>query len=209
MLLIASGCEKKQDWKTKESDRSAIVVAGEKMTLHTGTVGSGKHQSEASYVLVDAHNPGATPLSVTLTGVFLDAQNQMVGKLERQSLRIEPGGTTTFALVDDQRGAHPTATGATIEVTSAVELDYPEQILITDLHEYKDGDRVVVKAFVKNTVGRIGKALVFATFYGKDGRPMQRPSTLFTLERHARRGVQFVGPDGSVRATMAIGDVVY
>jgi hypothetical protein len=179
------------------------------MTLHTGTVGEGEHQSNASYVLVDAHNPGDKRLSVTLSGVFLDAQDQVLGKPERQSLRLEPGGSKTFALVDDQQGAHPTATGATIEVTSAVELDYPEQIIITDFHEYKDGDRVVVKAYVKNTVGRIGKALVFATFYGADGRPMQRPSTLFTLERHAKRGVQFVGPDGSVRATMSIGDIVY
>jgi hypothetical protein len=211
-LLVAAssaGCEK-ETWKPKEADRRLILVAGEKMTLHTGKVGeAGEHQSEATYVLVDAKNPSDKELSVTLGGVILDATGAVLGKLERQSLRLGPGDSKTFALVDDAQGAHPTATGATIEVSSAVELDYPEQIVISDLHEYPDGDRIVVKAYVKNTVGRIGRAVVFATFYGEDGRPMQRPSTLFTLERHAQRGVQFVGPAGSVRATMAIGDIVY
>ncbi len=207
-LAHTSACEK-ETWKPKEADRSQIQVFGEKMTIHTGSVGEGEHQAEASYVLVDAQNPGDKQLSVTLTGSLLDANDKVLGTLDRQSLHLAPGQLKTFALVDDHQAAHPDATGATIEVSSAVELDYSEQIIITDLHEYKDGDRVVVKAYIKNTIGRIGKVLVFATFYAADGRPMKRPSTLFTLERNAQRGVQFVGPDGSVRATMSTGDIVY
>jgi hypothetical protein len=179
------------------------------MTLHTGSVGSGEHESVATYVLVDATNPGGQDLSVTLGGSFVDATGRDLGTMERQSLRIPAGGTRTFALVDGEQASHAEATAATIEVTSAVKLDYPEQVTITDLHQYEDGERIVVKAYVQNTVGRIARALVFATFYDSQGRPMQRPSTLFTLERNARRGVQFVGPSGSVRATMSVGDVVY
>ena len=179
------------------------------MTVHAGLVGTGKYEKRATYVLVDAANPGDIDLSVTLGGQFLDQDNQVVGQIARQSLRIPAKGTRTFALVDDQREAHASATGATIEVTSAVQLDYEEQITITDLHEYQDGDRIVVKGYVKNTVGRIGKAVVFATFYDAEERPMKRPSTVFRLERHARRGVQFVGPPGSVRATLSVGDIVY
>lgn len=179
------------------------------MTLHTDVVGSGEHQSRSTYVLVDASNSSTEDLAVTLGGAFVDEEGTVLGIIRRQSLRIPGGGSRTFALVDEEQAAHPTATGATIEVTSAVKLSYPEQIKITDLHEYKDGDRIIVKGYVQNTVGRIGKALVFATFYDEQDRPMQRPSTLFTLERHARRGVQFVGPSGSVRATLSVGDIVY
>ncbi len=207
-LLVVGACEK-DTWKPKEADRKQIEVHGEKMTLHTGTVGSGEHESQATYVLVDATNPGEIDLAVTLGGAFLDSEGNELGAIHRQSLRIPAGGTRTFALVDNEQGAHPTASGATIEVTSAVQLNYPEQITITDLNVYDDHGRVVVAGYVQNTVERIGKALVFATFYNEEGKPMQRPSTLFRLERSARRGVQFVGPPGSVRATLSVGDIVY
>lgn len=208
VCALGAGCEK-DTWKPNEADRSQIVVSGKKMTLQTGSVGEGKFKKKATYVLVDAENPSAKDLSVTLGGQFLDKDNQVVGHMVRQSLRIPARGVRTFALVDDKRGANLGATGATIEVTSAVELDYEEQITITDLHEYKDGDRIVVKGYVKNTVERIGKAVVFASFYDAEGRPMKRPSTVFRLERLAKRGVQFVGPSGSVRATLSVGDIVY
>lgn len=207
-VALLGACEK-DTWKPKEADRKQIVVHGELMTLHTGTVGSGEFVSEATYVLVDATNPSDRDLAVTLGGHFLDAEGNALGSINRQSLRIPAGGTRTFALVDGERSAHATASGATIEVTSAVELDYPEQMTITDLHEHEDGGRIVVNAYLQNTVERIGKALVFATFYNEEGKPMKRPSTLFRLERKARRGVQFVGPPGSVRATIAVGDIVY
>jgi len=205
---VLGGCEK-DTWKPKEADRKQIVVHGELMTLHTGTVGSGEYESHATYVLVDATNPGKADLAVTLGGSFLDGNGEVVGKIHRQSLRIPAGGTRTFALVDGEQSAHTDASGAEIEVSSAVQLDYPEQIVITDLNEHEDNGRIVVAGYVQNTVERIGKALVFATFYNKEGKPMERPSTLFRLERKARRGVQFVGPPGSVRATLSVGDIVY
>jgi len=208
LVVVMASCER-ATWKPKEADRKQIEVSGELMTLHVGTVGIGKFQSESSYVLVDAHNPSKLDLAVTLGGNFLDKQGQTLGALHRQSLRIPAGGTRTFALVDNKQQAFGKATGATIEVTSAVQLDYPQQVTITDFHEYKDGNRVVVAGYVQNTVARIGKALVFATFYNQAGQPIKRPSTVFRLERMARRSVQFVGPDGSVRGTISIGHIVY
>lgn len=208
LVVLLAGCEK-ETWKPNESDRRQIVVDGAKMTLHTGIVGTGNFEKAATYALVDATNPTMSPLSVTLSGTFLDTNSQVVGTAIRQSLRIPAKATRTFALVNQDRTATPGVTGATIEVTSAVRLDYEELMEITDLHEYKDEDRIVVKAYVNNKVARIGKVVVFATFYDAEGRPIKRPSTLFRLERHARRGVQFVGPSGSVRATMSVGDIVY
>lgn len=208
LCVVSAGCEK-EGWKSNEADRRLIVVAGAKMTLQTGAVGTGEHEKKATYVLVDAENPSDMELSVTLGGQFLDKNDQVVGVMIKQSLRIPAKGVRTFALVNEKRVANPNATGATIEVTSAVQLNYEEQITITDLHEYEDGNRIVVKGYVQNTVGRIGRAVVFATFYDAQGRPMKRPSTMFRLERNARRGVQFVGPSGSVRATLSVGDIVY
>lgn len=179
------------------------------MTLHTGPVGVGKHAGEATYVLVDATNPGKTDLAVSLSGVFLDGGDQKVGKLELSSLRIPAGGTRTYAMVDDDQGARPNATGATIEVVSAVVLNYAEEVTIADFHQYEDGDRVVVKGYVQSTVSRRGSAIVFATFYDKQGRPMKRPSTTFGLMGGGRRGVQFVGPSGSVRGTLSVGETVF
>ena len=208
LVALAGGCER-AGWKTTEVDRKAIEVDGAHMTLHTGTVGMGDHQSEASYVLIDAKNPTDKDVAVTLGGSLLDKDNAPVGTLDRQSLRIPKGGTRTFALVDSEQEPRPTATGATIEVTSAVVLDYPEQITMTDIHEYPDGDRIVIKGYITNTVDREGKGLAIATFYDRDGRPMKRPSTVYRLGREARRGIQFVGPSGSVRATLFVGDIVY
>jgi hypothetical protein len=205
-----AGCERERArWKTEQIDRKLIEIDGEHMTLHTGSVGAGAHQSTATYVLVDATNPTDKDVAVTLGGSLLDAKDAPVGRFERQCLRLPAGGTRTFALVDTDQQARPTATGATIEVTSALVLEYPEQITITDLHQYEDGNRIVVKGYLRNTVDRPGKALAIASFYDRDGRPMKRPSTVFKLGRQAKRGIQFVGPSGSVRATLFVGDIVY
>ena len=206
--VLFGGCEKEL-WHPKEADRRLIEVHGDNMTLHTGSVGVGKFKREATYLLVDASNPSEKDLAVTLGGSFLDAKGKALGPLKRYSLRIPAKGTRTFALIDEARNPVPEAANATIEVTSAVELDYPEQFTITDVHRYPDGDRIVIAGYVQNTVARIGKAVVFATFYDAKGRPMKRPSTVFHMERKARRGVQFVGPSGSVKATLSIGAIVY
>jgi hypothetical protein len=50
---------------------------------------------------------------------------------------------------------------------------------------------------------------VIAAFHGKDGRPMTRPFSLLTMSAKQRETVQFVGPPGSVRGTIYIGDETY
>ena len=51
--------------------------------------------------------------------------------------------------------------------------------------------------------------MVIASFYGKDGKPMTRPFSMLWVDKQAELPVQFVGPPGSVRGTVFIGDVAY
>lgn len=205
-LLNSAGCEK-ATWKPVEADKNQITLAGSLMTIHSGPVGMGAHKGEASYALVDATNASKDAVMVTLAGNLLNKESEPVGAFTHQSLRIPPGGTRTFALVDDQETIRSTATGASIEIASASIVTYPEQMAIREFHQYEDGDRVVVKAYLQSMVPRAGSAVVFATFYDKSGRPMKRPATVLRLQGKTKRGVQFVGPSGSVRGTMAVGEM--
>lgn len=206
LLALGAGCRKHAEPEVSHVDD--IRIEGEQMTLHTGSVGMGQHQAEATYVLVDASNQGDEDLDVTLAGHLTDGAGQSVGELDRQSLRIPAGESRTFALVDEDKRQHK-AGGARLRVSSASVAEHPESVKIEELHVYPDGDRVVVAAYVENKANVGASALVIASFYDRQDRPMKRPSSLFRLDRHSRRGVQFVGPPGSTRATMFIGQIAY
>lgn len=179
------------------------------MQLTTGLVGVGKFESEATYALVDAINNADQDLMVTLAGVFRDASGAEVGRATRQSLRIPAGGRRTYALVDADAEVLPGATDVEVSVVGAMALDYSPPVVITEGHVYDDRGRAVVSGYVVNTADREAKAIVVAGFYDADGVPVKRPSTLFTLTGKGKRGVQFVGPEGSRSAYLFVGDVVY
>ena len=114
----------------------------------------------------------------------------------------------TFALIDKVRKPRPDAKAAKIYVRGA-KLDRAPPAHVDGLRQIDDTDKVLVQATVKNEAKRGGNIMVIATFYGADGKPMTRPFSLLWLDKQAEQPVQFVGPIGSKRGTIFIGDVAY
>lgn len=51
--------------------------------------------------------------------------------------------------------------------------------------------------------------MAIASFHDAHGQPMTRPFQLLEVGARDRRAVQFVGPEGSTRGTIFVGDTVY
>lgn len=177
--------------------------------LRTDIVGEGTFASTASFVLVDAENTAAEAALVTLGGDLTDAAGATVGQLKAQSLWIPAHETRTFALVDTQRVPRPTATGTRIKVHGAVIPDDPPRAQITELHSFDDRGKIVVQAYLVNAAARPGQIMVIGSFHDAHGRPMTRPFQMIDIAAGDRRVVQFVGPEGSTRGTIFVGDTVY
>ncbi len=177
--------------------------------LRTDTVGDGKFASNASFVLVDAENTAAEGAYVTLGGQLTDPAGATVGELRSQSLWIPPHEARTFALVDTERLARPTAGAARIKVRGALVPDEPPRAHISDLHSFDDHGKVVVQAYLVNAADRPGQIMAIASFHDPHGQPMTRPFQLLEVGARDRRVVQFVGPEGSTRGTIFVGDTVY
>ena len=85
----------------------------------------------------------------------------------------------------------------------------PPRARIEELHSYDDYGKTVVQAQLVNTADRIGQIMVIASFHDADGRPMTRPFQMIEMDRKQKKPVQFVGPQGSKRGLIYVGDVVY
>jgi len=189
-------------------DLDAIrVSAGARM--RTDAVGDGAFASTATFVLVDAENTAPQGAYVTLGGELKDSAGATVGELKRQSLWVPGRESRTFALVDSQRAARPTAAAARITVTGAMIPSEPPRAQITDLHSFDDRGKTVVQAYVVNAADRPGQAMVIAAFHDANGEPMTRPFQMIDLPAHDRRVVQFVGPIGSTHGSIFVGDLIY
>ena len=184
-----------------------IKIVGE-ARMRTDTVGEGQFAEQASFVLVDAANTSTTGAYVTIGGAFTDATGTSVGPLKPQSLWIPAGEARTFALVDSDRKPRPTATSAKIEVRGAL-IASPPRAKIVDLNTFDDRGKIVLQATLVNDSDRIGRIIVIASFHGKDDRPMTRPFNLIEIGARQKQNVQFVGPEGSVRGAIYIGDETY
>ena len=114
----------------------------------------------------------------------------------------------TVALVDKQRKPRPDAKAARIYVRGA-KLGAPPPATVHGVRQLDDHGKAIVQATVKNEAHRGGNIMVIASFYGPDGKPMTRPFSMLWVDRQAEQPVQFVGPPGSVRGTVFIGDVAY
>jgi hypothetical protein len=189
-------------------DLDAIRVTGD-ARMRTDTVGDDKFASTATFVLIDAENTAAQGAYVTLGGELTDGAGATLGVLKTQSLWVPAHEIRTFALVDRERVPRPTSTSARIKVHGAVVPDEPPRASITELHSFDDRGKVVVQAYLVNGAARTGQIMAIASFHDAHGRPMTRPFQMIELGAHARRVVQFVGPEGSTRGTIFVGDVIY
>jgi hypothetical protein len=177
--------------------------------LHTDTIGEGKFAERATFVLVDAENTGREGANVTLAGELSDAAGASVGKLKAQSLYVPAGEQRTFVLIDAERKPRPTAASASIVVRGAQIPTSPLRVTIDHLREIEDDGKIVVQAIIGNDAKRAGTFMVIASFHDASGTPITRPFSMIRIDAHATQGVQFVGPPGSKRGTIFVGDAVY
>lgn len=207
----AGGACRKQasSWEEREVDPGLVRLDSERMLLRHDTVGHDRWASRASFVLIDATNTHGEDLMVTLGGELVDAQGAAVGTLRPASLRIPAGGVRTFALVDEAQVVRERAAAARVRVIGAHVPSYPPPVTVTDGNVYRDGDRVVVSARVHNTAPGTVRVLVLGGFYDQHGVPMRRPFTEMVLPGGGSHTAQFVGPDGSVKGYIFVGDMAY
>ena len=189
-------------------DLDAIRISGD-ARMRTDIVGDGKFASTATFVLVDAENTAADGAYITLGGELTDPAGGKVGELKSQSLWVPAHEARTFGLVDSERAARPSATAARIKVRGALVPDEPPRAYIADLHSFDDRGKIVVAAYLVNTADRPGQMMVIGSFHDAHDQPMTRPFQMIELAANDRRVVQFVGPEGSTRGTIFVGDVIY
>lgn len=207
--LALAACKRAPAEDAREVDRRLVVVETARINLRTDAIGQGKWATQASFALVDAENRHGEDLMVTLGGALIDAGGQVVGTLRSASLRIPAGGVRTFALVDDQQAVRAQATSARVEILGAHVPGYPPTVVVTEGHQYRDGDRVVVTARVQNAVEQPVRAIVLGGFHDARGVPLSRPFVEMYLPGNATHPVELVGPPGSVSGYVFIGDLVY
>lgn len=204
LILALISCAKKE---SRQLDLDLVRVTSD-ARLRTDTIGGGKFADLATFVLVEAENTAKEGAYVTLAGELTDEAGTRVGELRPQSLWVPAGELRTFALVDTQRKPRPDAKAAKIYVRGA-KLGPPPPATVQGFRELDDNDKTIVQATIKNEADRPGNIMVIATFYDGSGKPMTRPFSLLWFDKNAELPVQFVGPPGSVRGTIFIGDVAY
>lgn len=204
VVLAATGCGKSAP---RELDHNLVRVTAD-ARLRTDTINDGKWAEQATFVLVEAENTAKQGAYVTLAGDLVDRDGARVGTLRPQSLWVPAGELRTFALVDFERKPRPTAKGARLFVRGA-KLGVAPPARVDGVKSIPDGDKIVMQGVLKNEAQRGGELLVIATFYASDGRPMTRPFSVLWVAPNGELPVQFVGPPGSTRGTLFIGDAVY
>lgn len=204
VALVCVGCAKPEK---RQLDFDKIRVTSD-ARLRTDTIGDGKFTDLATFVLVEAENRADVGAYVTLAGELTDLDGTRVGELRAQSLWVPAGELRTFALVDRQRKPRPDAKAAKIYVRGA-KLGQPPPAHIEDPKQLVDGDKVIVQGVLANEAHRGGNIMVIASFYDEHDKPMTRPFSLLWVEKNGNQPVQFVGPPGSKRGTIFIGDVAY
>jgi hypothetical protein len=177
--------------------------------LRTDNVGVGDAAPRATFVLVDAGNTSHDDAYVTLGGTLKDDAGAVVGALKGQTLLVPAGGERTFALVDDQRAARPTATTVSIEVRRAQVPTSPPLAHVDEVRAYPDFGKLVANGVLINDSDRQGNIMVVASFHDAEHKPMTRPFSMIVIGAHVRQTVQFVSPPGATTAAIYVADVLY
>ncbi len=207
--LLALGCSKRS-WDDDAVDPSLVEIDTAKYRIRTDILGSGNGPLSATFVLVSARNRSAHDLIVDIGGDLLSASGTSLAPLQADELRVPAGGERVFALVDKARKPRPGAKTAALRVVSARKVRYAPEVVITDGNVYLDSDRVVAAGYVKNTVAdRPVRILVAAAFFDATGRPMTRPFTVIKLQGGQKQAARFVGPVGSAKGMLFVGQIAY
>ncbi|RMH45030.1 MAG: hypothetical protein D6689_00950 [Deltaproteobacteria bacterium] len=209
LALWAAACGEPPRFDPTELGGWAIDVHADGAVVRHGRIGSGRFESRGTYVLVDVDNPLSVDLDVTLEGDLVDAHGDRIGALNRDALRIPARDFRTFALVHHD-GEVPAATGADIRVVDARIARFPaDTVRMHDTHGYRDEGRAVVAANFTNEGERETIVVVIAAFYDRDGHIMSRPHTILRIPSGVTHPARFVGPPGSDRGYMFLGEQVW
>ena len=211
LIAGALGCQGDRPRPLAYVAPSKIEIQQDLLTVRTDTVGSGKFEYHATFVLVDAVNHSDADSLVTLGGDLVDAKGEKVGSLRPDSLRIPPGVHRTYALIDSQNQARPTATGAKVTLISAVVPRDPDPVRVTDGHVYADGDGMMASGRVVNNAKRDLQIVVIGAFYDASGHPLTRPFTVMEIAGGSSHPVHFrsaAGPNEAKTGYIFTGQVV-
>lgn len=208
LVVVLAGLSCRRSQPSRYLDLDVIRISGD-ARMRTDVVGDGGFASVSTFVLVDAENTAEAGAYLTLGGELTDTAGATVGKLKPQSLWVPAHESRTFALVDTERVPRPSSTSARIKVFGAVIPPDPPRAQISDLHSFDDHGKIVVQGYLVNTADRIGEIMVIAAFHDAHNQPMTRPFQMIKIKPRDRQVVQFVGPPGSTRGTIFVGDVVY
>ncbi|MBP9085251.1 MAG: hypothetical protein KBG15_03995 [Kofleriaceae bacterium] len=204
-VLILSACNRAPTLQHLDKNKVDVNTNAQ---LRTANIGRGRFVSLATFVLVDAINETGQDAAVTLGGVLVDHAGAKLSELRPESLFIPKGDKRTFALIDNNNTAQPTAVGASVVVRSAI-VPTPSSLQVSQQRTYDDFGKLVLDGWVHNSSEHNGKVIVLATFYDANEVPLTRPNTLLPIGGGATRAVQFVGPPGATRAVMYLGDQVW
>ncbi len=207
-LSSTVGCDGPNRFKPTQMGGGVVEVHAADAVLTHGEVGAGQFKGPGTYVLVDALNPLGVDLEVTLGGDLVNGAGERVGALNRESLRIPARGRRTFALVHHD-GQVTAATGADIRVEASQIAKHPPAVTLADANVARDGDRVIVRANLINETDREVITVVVAGFYDENGKIMNRPFTVLTIPGDWKTPAQFVGPHGSAKGYLFVGEQVY
>lgn len=205
VLALVTSC--KHSDPAKHLPFEEIVV--DHARLRTDEVGVGKWAENSAYVLADAKNAATSGAYVTLAGEMVDGAGRIISKLRPQSIWIPPGERRTFALVDAERKPRPEAKGARVFVRGALVPKTPPPAHVEELHTFDDHGQLVLQAYVVNTADRATTLTVLASFHDADDLPIERPFSILQIGPAAKEAVRFIGPKGSKKGLIYVGEAVY
>lgn len=205
LALAAASCQVPR----AEALDPELISVSPKVTMRTDTVGEGEHSANASFVLVEAENRGTQAATVSLSGTFRDEHGETLGVLRAESLWMPAGGRRLFALVDRDRQPRPTARGAQIVVSGVRAAPRPPIMHIEGERSHDDFGKIIVYGTLVNDADRAGRAMLFGAFFDDKDKPMTRPFVVVPIAAKSTLPVHLVGPAGSRRGALYLGDLVY
>lgn len=207
LLVIAlAACSKSASPRKLDPD---LIKVSPDARMRTDIVGDGEFTDTATFVLVDAENTSGDGAYVTLGGQLTDAAGKKVSDLTLVSLWIPAHDARTYALVDTERKARPDATAARIVMKGAQVPASPPTAHIEDVHQFDDHGRIVVNGTLVNDADREGTLMVVGSFHDAQNRPIKRPFQMITISARNTTTVQFIGPPGSKKGEIFVGDMAY